>query len=248
MARVILPIREVKIEQNRGPRKFIASGTSTQIGPHDVPQLVTKDSVRTKSGFAHTVPSSISVQSGRANDTGTGFTDKRTLRLRHAPCGETSPLSTAHAETPRHRDRPGGNTPHVRLYPAHAYPTQTSRPPSRARIRVGSRFPVKCRPEIICSQRHRATNHLLIIWRVTELYDAQWRRRRRRCREDCVYSGSDRLKVQRRIVRRHRLVSRASSVACAAAVIRGRAPVLRTSAGCPPPPPRDTRSDRAPRQ
>jgi len=38
------------------------------------------------------------------------------------------------------------------------------------------------------------------------------------------------------------LVSRASSVACAAAVIRGRAPVLRTSAGCLNPPPPATRA------
>ena len=30
----------------------------------------------------------------------------------------------------------------------------------------------------------------LIIWRVTELYGAQWRRRRRRCREDCVSVNS----------------------------------------------------------
>ena len=29
-------------------------------------------------------------------------------------------------------------------------------------------------------------------WRVTELYGAQWRRRRRRCREDCI-SEIDRL-------------------------------------------------------
>jgi hypothetical protein len=31
-----------------------------------------------------------------------------------APGGETSSLSTARAETPRHRDRPGENTPHNR--------------------------------------------------------------------------------------------------------------------------------------
>jgi len=43
-------------------------------------------------------------------------------RLRHR--GETSSLSTAQAETPRPRDRPGEYTPHVRLYPAHAYPIQ----------------------------------------------------------------------------------------------------------------------------
>jgi hypothetical protein len=43
-------------------------------------------------------------------------------RLRHR--GETSSLSTAHAETPRHRARPGEYTLHVRSYPAHAYPIQ----------------------------------------------------------------------------------------------------------------------------
>jgi hypothetical protein len=32
--------------------------------------------------------------------------------------------------------------------------------------------------------RHRAINHRLMQWRVAELYGAQWRRRRRRCRED----------------------------------------------------------------
>jgi hypothetical protein len=30
------------------------------------------------------------------------------------------------------------------------------------------------------------TAYRLIQWRVTELYGAQWRRRRRRCREDCA--------------------------------------------------------------
>jgi len=48
------------------------------------------------------------------------------------------------------------------------------------------------RPQIICPQRHFASIHRLIQWRVTELYDARWRRRRRRCREDCV-SETDRL-------------------------------------------------------
>jgi len=33
-------------------------------------------------------------------------------------------------------------------------------------------------------QRHHAINHRLTLWRVTELYGAQWRRRRRICRED----------------------------------------------------------------
>jgi len=40
------------------------------------------------------------------------------------------------------------------------------------------------RPQMECPQRHRAINHRLIQWRVTEVYGAQWRRRRRRCRED----------------------------------------------------------------
>ena len=40
------------------------------------------------------------------------------------------------------------------------------------------------RPQMECPQRHRAINHRLIQWRVTELYGAQWRRRRRRCRKD----------------------------------------------------------------
>jgi hypothetical protein len=52
----------------------------------------------------------------------TRFHDKRTPRLRHR--GATSSLSTARAETPRHRDRPREYTPHVRSYPAHAYPIQ----------------------------------------------------------------------------------------------------------------------------
>jgi hypothetical protein len=40
------------------------------------------------------------------------------------------------------------------------------------------------RPQPECPQYHRAINHRLIQWRVTELYGAQWRRRRPRCRED----------------------------------------------------------------
>ena len=47
-------------------------------------------------------------------------------------------------------------------------------------------------PRTECPQSHRATNHCRIQWRVTEIYGAQWRRRRRRCREDCVH-GSERL-------------------------------------------------------
>jgi hypothetical protein len=48
------------------------------------------------------------------------------------------------------------------------------------------------RPEVECPQRHSKSIRRLIMWRVTELYGAHRRRRRRRCREDCV-SGSDRL-------------------------------------------------------
>jgi len=82
-----------------------------------------KDSVRSKSGFAHTNEYPVSVQSERANDTATvPFSRQKGRRLRHR--GETSSLSTAHAETPRHQDRPSEYTPHVRLYPAHAYPVQ----------------------------------------------------------------------------------------------------------------------------
>jgi len=63
------------------------------------------------------------------------------------------------------------------------------------------------RPEMECLQRHCATNHHLTQWRVTGLYGAQWRRRRRRCREECVL-WADRLGVQRRRVRRHHLCRR----------------------------------------
>jgi len=42
------------------------------------------------------------------------------------------------------------------------------------------------RSQMECPQRHRATNHRLMNWCVTELYGAQWHRRRRRCREDRV--------------------------------------------------------------
>jgi hypothetical protein len=37
-----------------------------------------------------------------------------------------------------------------------------------------------------CPKRHRMTNHCLTTWRLTELYAEPWRRRRRRCREDCI--------------------------------------------------------------
>jgi len=43
------------------------------------------------------------------------------------------------------------------------------------------------RPQMECPQRRCADIHRLILWRVTELYGAQWRRRRRRCREECVF-------------------------------------------------------------
>jgi len=43
------------------------------------------------------------------------------------------------------------------------------------------------RPQRKCPQRHHATNHRLITWRVTELFGVQRRRHRRRCREDCVF-------------------------------------------------------------
>jgi len=42
------------------------------------------------------------------------------------------------------------------------------------------------RPKMECPQRHRASTHHLTQWRVIGLYGAQWRRRRRRCREECV--------------------------------------------------------------
>ena len=45
------------------------------------------------------------------------------------------------------------------------------------------------RPRTECPQRHRATNHCQIQLLVSELYGAQWRRRRRGCREDCIFSG-----------------------------------------------------------
>jgi hypothetical protein len=83
----------------------------------------TKDSVRSKTGFAHTNEYPSSVQSGRANDAApVPVSRQKRPRLRHR--GETSSLSMAHAETPRHRDRPVEYTPHARSYPAHAYPTQ----------------------------------------------------------------------------------------------------------------------------
>jgi hypothetical protein len=46
---------------------------------------------------------------------------------------------------------------------------------------------------------HRcANNHRLIRWRITELCGAQWRRRRRRCREDGMFWGLRQTGVQRR--------------------------------------------------
>jgi hypothetical protein len=54
-------------------------------------------------------------------------------------------------------------------------------------------------PQMGCPQRHRATNHRLLQWRVTELYDAQWRRRRRRKmpRRSCILGVKTTHKVQR---------------------------------------------------
>jgi len=68
------------------------------------------------------------------------------------------------------------------------------------------------RPQMEYPQRRRATNQGLIQWRVTELYDARWRRRRRGCREDCVFYATDRQKVQRRKVRVHRLCRRPAAL------------------------------------
>jgi len=48
------------------------------------------------------------------------------------------------------------------------------------------------RLQTYCLQRRRAKNHRLIIWRVTELHGTQWRRRRRRCREEGVPVDSGR--------------------------------------------------------
>ena len=45
------------------------------------------------------------------------------------------------------------------------------------------------RPHMECPGSHRASIRLLIKWRVSELYGAQWRRRQQRCREDCVFWG-----------------------------------------------------------
>jgi hypothetical protein len=47
------------------------------------------------------------------------------------------------------------------------------------------------RPQMICTQHRCAKNNRRVMtWRVTELYDAQWRRRRRRCREVGLLGGS----------------------------------------------------------
>jgi len=50
------------------------------------------------------------------------------------------------------------------------------------------------RPPIECPRRHRANTHRLISWRVTDLYGAQRRWRRRRCRvlASAFQSGSSR--------------------------------------------------------
>ena len=47
------------------------------------------------------------------------------------------------------------------------------------------------RTQMICPQRHHATNHRLITWRVTELYGAKRRRRQQRCREILFSGGCD---------------------------------------------------------
>jgi len=72
-----------------------------------------------------------------------------------------------------------------------------------------------------CPQRHRATNHHLTQWRVTELDGAQWRRRRRRCSEECVF-WDDRPEVQRRRVRRHHLCRRQAPLHGASGATRPR--------------------------
>ena len=105
----------------RGRSGPVAENLSHRFSATKVP-ILCKDSVRLKSGFAHTTEYPISVQSGRANDTATVPVSRQKGR-RFAIRGETSSPSTAHAETPRHRDGPGEYTPHVR-YPAHAYPIQ----------------------------------------------------------------------------------------------------------------------------
>jgi len=53
------------------------------------------------------------------------------------------------------------------------------------------------RPQVACPQRHCATNHCLMTWRLTEIYGKPWRRRRRRCREDFILSGLHRGKTGR---------------------------------------------------
>jgi hypothetical protein len=127
----------------RGSRAFFLGKKNDrfltrEVAPHEsisgIDEL-TKDSVRPKPGFAHTNEYPSSVQSGRTNDTAPiPVSRQKGRRLRHR--GETSSLSTAHAETPRHRDRPGEYTPHVRLYPAHTYPHQKVTTALQARIRV----------------------------------------------------------------------------------------------------------------
>jgi hypothetical protein len=105
------PSKHSRVGRSMANRRSINSKTL----PKWVYYLAGKDSVRTKSGFAHTMPSSILVQSGRANDTPYPVSQTKEPRV----CART-----AHAETPRHRNRPGEYTPHVRSYPAHAYPIQ----------------------------------------------------------------------------------------------------------------------------
>jgi hypothetical protein len=46
---------------------------------------------------------------------------------------------------------------------------------------------VTTRPHTMRPQRRYANIHCLILWRVIETYGAHCHRRRRRCREDCVF-------------------------------------------------------------
>ena len=50
---------------------------------------------------------------------------------------------------------------------------------------------------MMCPQHRCAITRRLITWRVTELYGARWRRRRRRCREDGSSGASSGLSVGR---------------------------------------------------
>ena len=71
----------------------------------------------------------------------------------------TSSLSTAHAGTPRHQDRPSEYTPHVRSYPAHAYPFQDVATALQSAHSGDSRFPGK-RPHATGGITRRATRSI----------------------------------------------------------------------------------------